>query len=231
MLPLPDSVRPRHTPVVTRGLLLANVAVFARLSLQPEAFQARMVGDWGVVPARLVENPFSTEAVTLVTSMFLHGGWLHLGSNMLALWIFGDNVEDRLGRSRYLALYVLGGIAAGLFQVASASASPVPGIGASGAIAAVLAAYVLWYPGARVLTFLPLFILPWLVEVPALVFIGLWFITQLIEGIVALDVSVGTSGGVAWWAHVGGFIAGMALMPVLTALGGGMKHQEDGVAD
>jgi membrane associated rhomboid family serine protease len=142
--------------------------------------------------------------------MFLHGGWLHIIGNMWILLIFGDNVEDRMGSIRYLIFYLVCGVVSGLTQAFVAPASQVPAIGASGAIAGVLAAYLVFFPRARVVTFIPLFILPWFVNIPALIFIVLWFLLQFFNGVLALGGAV--SGGVAYWAHVGGFISGLLLV-------------------
>jgi membrane associated rhomboid family serine protease len=170
--------------------------------------------DLGVVPARLVAHPLSAQVFTLFSSMFLHGGWLHLLFNMWALYIFGDNVEDRLGHARYLFFYLLGGVVAGVWHVLFNGQSQVPTIGASGAISAVMAAYLVLYPRARVITLIPLFFLPWFVEIPAFIFIGLWFLSQFFNGV--LDTATGAQafGGVAYWAHVGGFVAGLVLLPL-----------------
>ena len=218
MLPLRDTVPSRSRPWINYLLLLANIGIFVWLIGQSATEQGRLVERYAVVPSRLLGHPGLPEWMTLITSMFLHGGWLHLGGNMLVLFIFGDNVEDRLGHLRYLGFYLVCGIIAGLTQVAVAATSNVPGIGASGAIAGVLAAYLLWYPGARVVTLVPIWILPWLVVLPAFVVIGLWFVLQALEGVLALDQGLAGSGGVAWWAHIGGFIAGLVLGPML-ALG------------
>ena len=146
--------------------------------------------------------------------MFLHGGWAHLISNMWALYIFGDNIEDRMGHWRYLFFYLISGVAAALTHILFQARSTVPVIGASGAISGVMGAYLVLYPGARVITLLPgLFFIPWFVEIPAFFFIGFWFISQLFNGLLSLAFTgpMATYGGVAWWAHVGGFIAGVLL--------------------
>jgi membrane associated rhomboid family serine protease len=158
----------------------------------------------------LVPNEFSF--VTLITSMFLHGGLLHFGGNMLYLWIFGDNVEDRMGHARFIAFYVLCGIAAALAQTFANPDSPVPMVGASGAIAGVMGAYIVMYPRSRIVTLIPIFIFIQLVEVPAVIFLGLWFLLQFISGLGSAALSPGAdmSGGIAFWAHVAGFVAGMA---------------------
>jgi membrane associated rhomboid family serine protease len=140
--------------------------------------------------------------------MFMHGSWFHLLSNMWTLYIFGDNVEDRMGSARYLVFYLLAGLAAGLVQAAFDPTSTIPTVGASGAIAGVLGAYFLLFPRSRVITLIPLFFLPWFVEIPAVFFIGIWFLSQLSSGLMALG-SAGAFGGIAWWAHVGGFLFGL----------------------
>jgi membrane associated rhomboid family serine protease len=142
--------------------------------------------------------------------MFMHGGWLHFLSNMWTLFIFGDNVEDRMGHGRYILFYLLAGLASGLLQALVAPGSTIPAIGASGAIAGVLGAYFILYPAGRVLTLIPLFIFPWFVEIPAIIYLGFWFVTQLFSGIASLNVPGAASmGGVAWWAHIGGFLFGV----------------------
>jgi membrane associated rhomboid family serine protease len=150
--------------------------------------------------------------VPLVTSMFLHGGWMHLGGNMLYLWIFGDNVEDRMGHGRYLVFYLACGVSASLAHIWSNPASRVPSLGASGAIAGVLGAYFLLYPKARVVALLPLGFFTQLVHLPALFFLGWWFVQQFFYGLLSLGVQSAQTGGVAWWAHIGGFVAGVVLV-------------------
>jgi len=219
VLPLQDSPRTRLSPTVNLTLIGVNVLVFLYelgLGRDLDPFIER----WGVVPARisaaLAGAPGATPAlITLVTAMFLHGGWLHLGGNMLFLWIFGDNVEDRLGHLRYVLFYLACGVIANLAQVLVAPDSTVPAIGASGAIAGVLGAYVITYPGATVSVVLPLFFLFTIIDVPALIVIGLWFISQFFNGIASLGAPSLEAGGVAWWAHIGGFIAGMVLMTLM----------------
>lgn len=158
--------------------------------------------------------------VTVLTAMFLHGGWGHLLGNMLFLWIFGDNVEDAMGQVRYLAFYLLCGIIATLAFVALAPASTVPSLVASGAISGVLAAYLIMHPRAMVLVVIPLFLLFPVVQVPAFVMLGIWILTQFIYGVASLGAT-NDGGGVAWWAHVGGFVAGIVLLPLFR------RRQED----
>jgi membrane associated rhomboid family serine protease len=146
--------------------------------------------------------------------MFLHGGWLHILGNMLYLYIFGDNVEDFLGHARYLLFYLIVGMASFAAQISLNTHSMVPNVGASGAIAGVLGAYIVLYPRARVVTLLPLFIFFTVVEIPAFFFLGIWFLIQFVSGAVSIGEGTALSGGVAWWAHVGGFVAGILLLLV-----------------
>lgn len=206
MIPIRDVIPSRTTPVVTIALLVLNIGMFlAAPSASSAAFEA-FVRTWGVTPA-------SFEWPTLVTSMFLHGGWMHLLSNMLFLWIFGDNVEDRMGHARYLAFYFLCGAVAVGAQVLAEPGSSVPMVGASGAIAGVLGAYIVMFPHSRVLTLVPLFVFVTFIEVPAGILLGLWFAMQLLSGVGSLMVvRPEDMGGVAFWAHAGGFVAGVLLV-------------------
>ena len=205
MIPLRDTNPPARLPIVNYALIALNVAVFVyELALGP-GFE-RFLFTYGLVPR-------SFSFTTLVTSMFLHGGLMHLLGNMLFLHIFGDNVEDRLGHVRYLFLYLLSGVAAGAAQTVTNPGSAVPMVGASGAIAGVSGAYLLFFPTARVVTLVPVFFFLQLVEVPALVFLLVWFLWQIFSGVAALGGA--GDGGVAFWAHVGGFVAGMILGPAL----------------
>ena len=215
MIPLRDTLRSRTLPLVTVGLIALNVLVFVeQLRAGPPA--DRLILAYGLVPARLLHwdelggPPGVLRFLPLLTSQFLHGGWLHLLGNLLYLWVFGDNVEDRLGHVKFLFFYLACGVAAGLAQVWADPSSPVPTVGASGAIAGVLGAYLVSFPKARVLTFVPIFFLPWLVEIPAVVFLVLWFLTQVLMA--WAGVGREATGGVAWWAHVGGFLAGALLV-------------------
>jgi membrane associated rhomboid family serine protease len=211
MFPIKDTVQTRSVPLVTWGLILLNGLVFFHeLTLPPEQLEA-LFATLGMVPARLGSDPDSYW--TLLTCMFLHGGWLHFIGNMWTLFVFGDAVEDRMGRASYLVFYLLGGLAASLTHYATNPASYVPTIGASGAIAGVLGAYFLLFPTARVITLLPVFFLPFIVEIPAVFYLGVWFVSQIFSGTLAL-VSPQYYEGVAWWAHVGGFVAGIVLLPL-----------------
>jgi len=210
MLPLKDTVRSRSFPLVNWLLIVVLALVFLfEISLSPQGFE-RLIVQYGLVPARIDwQQPWTL--IPFLTSMFLHGGWFHFLSNAWILYIFGDNVEDRLGSGRYLVFYLLGGIAAGVLQYVVAPDSPVPAIGASGAIAAVLGAYFLYFPTARVITLIPIIIIPWFVEVPSVVFLGIWFVSQLFFGLLSLGSASMQMGGIAWWAHIGGFLFGLAL--------------------
>ena len=206
MFPLRDTVRSRSRPYVTWTLVALSVAVFVSMgSLQAGQFE-RLTLAYGLAPARLAwDDPAGW--LTLVTSVFLHGGWFHLISNLWTLLIFGDNVEDRMGHGRFLAFYLAAGIVAGMAHVALTPGSTLPTIGASGAIAGVLGAYFVLFPSARVLTLVPLIFLPWLVEIPAFIYLGIWFLSQLSSGLLTLGAA-GDFGGIAWWAHIGGFAFG-----------------------
>ena len=204
MIPLSDVIPSRTTPVVTVGLIIINVLVFLYQQMLPDPQLQQFVGNYALIPAW-----FSVPAV--FTSQFLHGGWLHLISNMLYLWIFGDNVEDRLGHVRFVIFYLGTGAAAAVLQVLFDPFSSVPMVGASGAIAGVMGAYFVLYPYSRVLTAIFLIIFFDIVEIPAVFFLGLWFLLQLLSGVGSLAVSQGSAGGVAFWAHIGGFAAGLLL--------------------
>ena len=210
MIPIRDTIRSRSFPFVNWVIIATNVLVFLWTNQMSQRGLNRLVETYSLIPARVVWlNPHTW--YPFITSMFLHGGWFHLISNMWALFIFGDNVEDRLGSTRYLIFYLLGGVAAGAMQTVVMNGDTVPIIGASGAIAAVFGAYFLFYPRARVVTLLLIFILPWFVEIPAVVFLGFWFLSQLFSGLLSSAAASGLSGGIAWWAHIGGFLFGLAL--------------------
>lgn len=213
MLPLQDTIRSRSLPFVNWMLIILNLAVFLFIASRGRFADAWVV-TFGLVPARFLFHLDLGNLLTLLTSMFLHGGWAHLLSNLLALWIFGDNVEDRMGSRRYLIFYLTCGVVAALVHIAFNPTSPIPTIGASGAISGVLAAYLIYFPTARVITLVPLFFLPWFVEIPALVYLGLWFLSQLFNGLFAIVTEAQALGGVAWWAHIGGFVAGLVLAPL-----------------
>jgi membrane associated rhomboid family serine protease len=217
MLPIKDTIRSRTFPIVNWILIVANVLIFIYEVLLTPAQLDQFIETFGLVPAYLEPlNPLTWYPV--LSHMFLHGGWFHLLSNVWILFIFGDNVEDRMGSTRYLSFYILGGITAGLIQSYLATNPNIPSIGASGAIAAVMGAYILFYPRARVITLIPIFIIPWFVEIPAFVFLGVWFVSQLYSGVLALaSQDAAQWGGVAWWAHIGGFIFGLVMAKIFAA--------------
>lgn len=211
MFPLRDTIRSRSVPLVNYGLITINALVFMfEASLGNRAYDL-VLHTFGLIPANLSANPLSW--IPLLSSAFLHGSWFHLISNMWILFIFGDNVEDRMGSRRYLLFYILAAVIAGLTQVSFSQASTIPTVGASGAIAGVLGAYFLLFPRSRVITLIPLFILPWFVEIPAFIYIGVWFISQLSNGLIALGRIGGAEAfaGIAWWAHIGGFVFGLLM--------------------
>jgi membrane associated rhomboid family serine protease len=202
MFPVSDVIPSRTTPYVTISIILLNtLAFFFEWQLTDRELELFLL-QHGAVPASLT-------LPSIFTSMFLHGGWLHFGGNMLYLWIFGDNVEDRFGHGRFLAFYLFCGAVAVFGQVAITPYSMVPMIGASGAIAGVMGAYFVLYPHSRVLTAIFIFFFLDLVEIPAIFFLGIWFLMQLFNGVGSIGASASTTGGVAFWAHVFGFLAGL----------------------
>jgi membrane associated rhomboid family serine protease len=217
MIPLRDTIRTRTVPFVTRLLVAANVAAFVLEVLQGQNLDS-FLETFAFVPLRffrpeLVGWTFSDAVVTIFTAMFLHGGLLHLLGNMLFLWIFGDNVEDALGHFRFLVFYLVAGVCATLLQAFLSPSSTVPNLGASGAIAGVLGAYLVYYPRARIVTVVPLFILFPVVEIPAGLYLLGWFALQFWMGSQQLSHAgraAASQGGVAFWAHVGGFVVGVA---------------------
>ena len=210
MIPLRDINPTRSTPVVTYLLIALNVAIFAFEATLSPLQEKRFVLHYALVPALLGHRHFAT----LFTSMFLHGGFLHLLFNMWSLFIFGDNIEDRLGKLRYLLFYLVCGLGAALAQFLVDPGSRIPMIGASGAIAGVLAAYLRLFPRARVVTLIPLLIFFFVREIPALLFILIWFGLQVLSGVGSLG-GAGAQGGVAFFAHIGGFVAGLWLIQAL----------------
>ena len=216
MIPLRDTERSRSRPVITPLIIVVNILVFlymVSLGSRVESF----IFDYGLVPRRYFmlasQGPeaWLNRFGPVLTSMFAHGGWLHIIFNMLFLWIFGDNVEDRLGRLRFLAFYIICGAGAAYLQLYLGRDSDVPMVGASGAIAGVMGGYLLLFPRARVLTLVPVFLFIQFIEIPAYFFIGFWFLMQFLTGTLTLGNRADT-GGVAYWAHVGGFAAGLLLV-------------------
>jgi len=218
MIPLRDRNPSGVFPVLTLTLILVNVFIFIyEVSLGPSV--AAFIKHFALTPAEVTGSlRYGTVNLTdtfapFFTSMFLHGGWLHLISNMWFLWIFGDNVEDTLGPVRYLLFYFLCGLAAGATQFAVQPESTVPTLGASGAIAGVLGAYAVLFPGARVVTLVPIFFFLQILELPAVIMIGYWFVLQVLSG--SIEALTPMHAGTAWWAHVGGFLAGIVLVLLL----------------
>jgi membrane associated rhomboid family serine protease len=204
MIPLRDIIPSRTTPFVTIGVIVVNALVFLYQWSLDETGSEAFALFFGLIPAA-----FSW--ITVFTSMFLHGGLLHFGGNMLYLWIFGDNVEDRMGHFRFLVFYLLCGIAAALAQTITDPESTIPMVGASGAIAGVMGAYFVLYPHSRILTLVPIFFFIQLIEVPAIFFLGIWFLMQFLSGVGSIATSTGEpGGGIAFWAHVAGFAAGLS---------------------
>ena len=218
MIPLHDNVPRSRWPFITVLLIVSNCAVFFRELSLDALNRDLMIGTYALIPARSVDFftgrpvPVWEAVVPFFTSMFLHGGWMHLIGNMWFLWIFGDNVEDRLGPGRFIALYVFGGLVGAMVHVGFSLNSTVPTVGASGAIAAVMGAYLITFPRARVLTLVPILFFLTTVEIPAVLILLYWLVLQLFSGVASIALTDETQGGVAWFAHVGGFLAGVPLM-------------------
>jgi membrane associated rhomboid family serine protease len=207
MIPLRDVIPSRTTPYVTIAIIVLNALVFLwELSLGSRANE--LVFALGLIPSSFLW-------INVFTSMFVHGGWLHFGGNMLYLWIFGDNVEDRTGHGRFIVFYLLCGIAAALAQTAMAPLSRVPMVGASGAIAGVMGAYFVLYPKSRIVTLIPIIFIFQIMEVPAIWFLGIWFVMQFVSGVGSVaTAATRNAGGVAFWAHIAGFVAGVAMVMI-----------------
>jgi membrane associated rhomboid family serine protease len=214
VIPIRDMNPTRRRPVVTWMLIAANVAVWLyQVSLGPAMLV--FVERWGVVPYYLTQDPHAGSYLTPLTSMFMHGGWLHLIGNMWFLHVFGDNIEDQLGRARFVIFYVVSGLGAVALQVLIDPESRVPMVGASGAIAGVLGGYMMLFPRARVLTLVPIVIFIQFMELPAFLFLFVWFGLQLVSGLFSLGASGADVGGVAFFAHIGGFLVGLVLVRLL----------------
>ena len=229
MIPIRDRNPSGTFPYVTIGIIVVNVFVFIiELSLGPRLDV--FVMKYGVVPlkvryySQIPDLTFMNTFSPFLTSMFLHGGFIHLIGNMWYLWIFGDNIEDRLGHFKYLCFYIICGIIASTVHVFFNSQSDVPCIGASGAIAGVLGAYMITFPRARVVTILPLWFILQIIELPAYIVLGFWFVIQFFNGAVSITTSA-SGGGVAWWAHIGGFISGIFIFYILRILYGGAQKR------
>jgi membrane associated rhomboid family serine protease len=227
VIPLKDMTPRRSVPVVTLLLIAVNIIVFVHQITLPASASDAFIGTYALTPYKvqlaLAGHRYTlTQAIVpIFTSMFLHGGFLHILGNMWFLWIFGANVEDRMGAGTYLLFYLICGLGSNISQLAFSWGSHVPSLGASGAISGVLGAYIVFFPGSKILTLVPLFIIWFMARIPAVIFIGLWFIVQFLSGLVSVGApGAANTGGVAWWAHVGGFVLG-----VLLARGAGGKRR------
>ena len=209
MFPLYDTVRSRRFPFINLMLILINVLAFLyEMQMDPSVLK-EFIFEWGLIPLRLLNDP-SMAWSTIFTSMFLHGGWIHIINNMWVLFIFGDNVEARMGGIRYLIFYLLCGVAAGLLQTYVLSSSQQPMIGASGAVAGVLGAYLILFPHSRIASLVPILFIFTIIEIPAVIFLLFWFVSQLYSGLFAIRGGGGS--GIAWWAHIGGFLFGILMV-------------------
>jgi len=219
MIPIRDTTPVKHFPVVNNLIIGMNIVVYLVQMAQGPAL-GRFNFIYGLVPARYTDPviagyfSFGQQALSLISFMFLHGGFWHILGNMWSLFIFGDNVEDRLGHLRYLLFYLLCGVASGVSHLALNLNSNIPTIGASGAIAGVMGAYFILHPTSRILTLIPIIFIPWFIEIPAFFFLGIWFVIQFLNA----AGSQGDIGGIAWWAHIGGFIFGIVFLKVFQAM-------------
>jgi membrane associated rhomboid family serine protease len=215
VLPLRDFIPTRRFPALTVGIIVVNIIAFAyELLAETGGMLEQTFYAMGVVPFEVTHNFGPAVAFSFITSMFLHGGFMHIAGNMLYLWIFGNNVEDSMGRARFLVFYLLVGSIASAAQVFASPSSRLPTIGASGAIAGVLGAYIVLFPRARIQTLIFLGYFARMAHLPALLVLGFWFVLQLFDGLMSFG---GTQmGGVAWFAHVGGFVAGLLLVRLFT---------------
>lgn len=206
MFPLYDTARSRKFPIINLTLIVANVLAYLYELQMGSGALENFIFAWGLIPVRLMSDPTNTWN-TIYSSMFLHGGWFHIINNMWVLFIFGDNVEARMGSLKYLIFYLLCGTAAGLLQTYVLPSSQVPMIGASGAVAGVLGAYLVFYPRSRVASLVPIFFIFTIIEIPAFIYLIFWFLSQLYSGWLSFQ-GIGGS-GIAWWAHIGGFVFGL----------------------
>jgi rhomboid family protein len=229
MIPIKDTIPRSHPPVATLMIIVVNAAVFLFELMLPQDALQRFFYLFGIVPARFTHPDWASwvglpidDYWPFLTSMFLHGGWLHILGNMWILWIFGDNVEDRMGPWRYTIFYLLCGLVAGYVHCLTNADSKLPTVGASGAIAGVMGAYFVLFPTSRVVVLLPVLFYPLFFEVPAVVYLGIWVLMQFFSG--TLSLAGGQQvGGVAFWAHVGGFVAGIVLQLVFVRRGGAWR--------
>jgi membrane associated rhomboid family serine protease len=217
MIPLRDTIPSRRWPVMNILLILASLLIFfyqiKLLQLDPDLYRA-LIDQYGLIPVRFLKRQALDTATLLpfLSYIFLHGSWLHVIGNLWALWLFGDNVEDRMGSFRYLAFYLTCGIVAGLVHVWSDPLSKMVTIGGSGAIAGVMGAYFVMYPTARIVTLIPIFFIPFFIRIPAVIYLGVWLLTQ-VYSMVLSQAGAGTASNIAFAAHVGGFVGGMILQP------------------
>jgi membrane associated rhomboid family serine protease len=219
MIPIRDQIPTRRVPFVNYALILANIGVFL-FQVLAGPYEQTLVYEFALIPYNFITSLNLANIGDIFTSMFMHAGLAHIGGNMLYLWIFGDNIEDSMGHGGYLLFYLIGGIVASFTHILTNPGSQIPTVGASGAIAAVLGAYLVLYPQSRVLTIIPLGFFIRMTMIPASIVLGMWFVLQLFSGVLSLggpDV-----GGVAFWAHIGGFIAGV----VMAKLMGKQRKQE-----
>ena len=208
MIPIRDENPTHSVPIITYALIAINIIVFI-FQIMLGSYQEQFIYQFALIPSEITSSLSFDNVTDVFTSMFMHAGLAHIGGNMLYLWIFGDNVEDRLGSVKYLLFYIIGGVVASIAHIFTNPASSIPTVGASGAIAAVLGAYLVLYPRQKVLTLIPLGFWMRMTMVPAFLVLGLWFVLQLFSGVMSLggpDV-----GGVAFWAHIGGFVSGVIL--------------------
>jgi membrane associated rhomboid family serine protease len=208
MIPLRDSQPSYSTPIVTITIIVANVLIFLYEVTLESFARNHFIGEYAMIPARF-------QAADLFTSMFLHGGWMHLIGNMWFLWIYGDNVEDILGRTKYVIFYLLSGAAAGIVHLVFNFDSRIPTVGASGAIAGVMGAYLFKFPRSRIVTLVPIFVFFTTFEIPAAIILVYWFVIQLFSGVGEFASMRGDQGGIAFFAHIGGFLAGIVLITMM----------------
>ncbi len=219
MIPIRDTIPSKSYPIVNHVIIGINVVLYL-VEMSQGANLERFIYIYGLVPARYSVPQFSAyftpaqQVLSVFSFMFLHGGFWHLLGNMWSLYIFGDNIEDRLGALRYLVFYLLCGITSGLSHLAFNLHANVPTIGASGAIAGVMGAYLILYPNSKILTLIPILFIPWFIEIPAFFFLGIWFVLQFINA----AGSHGAMGGIAWWAHIGGFVFGIIFLKIFLSL-------------
>ena len=211
MIPLRDTIPHRRLPIVSVSIIIFNFLIFF-IELSKGAFLHNFIYNWALIPQKIIHTQgLLHKILPFISSIFLHGGWLHILGNNWFIWIFADNVEDALGHFKFLIFYLLCGIGGNLFHFMMNFSSPLPAIGASGAISGILGAYFLLFPFSRVLTIVPFFFFWEIVEIPAFIYLGFWFILQFLNGVFSIGVGRFV-GGVAWWAHIGGFLTGVFLL-------------------